>query len=92
MNTESILDDKNSDNDLDEEQLLADQTSQNRRIQDSIESKDPTGKMDLDRRLKHNERRTNHDAEYKGPSRRLTIDRRENYKDRRKDEDDSSNS
>lgn len=54
-----------------------------RRIQDEIASKDPTRKLNLDRRVKNSERRLADDPNYKGPSRRYTIDRRVNLKDRR---------
>ena len=60
-----------------------------RRLQDSIESKNPVRQMNLDRRIKNNDRRSNYDPDYKGPSRRLTIDRRLKNQDRRKkDKDD----
>lgn len=55
-----------------------------RRIQDDIASKDPTRKLNLDRRVKNSDRRLADDPNYKGPSRRYTIDRRVNLKDRRK--------
>ena len=54
-----------------------------RRLQDSIISKDPARKFNLDRRVKNSDRRVNTDPNYKGPSRRYTIDRRVNLKDRR---------
>ena len=54
-----------------------------RRLQDDITSKDPTGKMNLDRRKKNRERRTMENTEYKGLSRRYTIDRRFCTSDRR---------
>lgn len=59
-----------------------------RRLQDNIESKNPTRNMNFDRRLKNNDRRTNYDSDYKGPSRRLTIDRRLKTQDRRKNDKD----
>lgn len=67
-----------------EEPVDAAKTRSRRRLQDSIESKDPTRKMNYDRRLKNNERRSRNDADYDGPSRRLTIDRRRTVVDRRK--------
>lgn len=57
-----------------------------RRIQDAITSKNPSRKLNLDRRTARNERRANADPNYKGPSKRYNIDRRQNTKDRR-DED-----
>ena len=54
-----------------------------RRLQDSIISKDPGRKLNLDRRVKNRERRADSDPNYNGPARRLTIDRRLNLKDRR---------
>jgi hypothetical protein len=58
-----------------------------RRIQDGITSKDPAGKMNLDRRYPESERRCNKDSDYKGTARRFTIDRRLTGKDRRNKED-----
>ena len=58
-----------------------------RRIQDDIKSKNPTGKMNLDRRYPNSERRCMKDSDYKGPARRFTIDQRLKTKDRRKKED-----
>lgn len=63
------------------------ETKHDRRLQDGITSKNPTRKLNLDRRLKGNERRTNYDDNFTGQPRRFTIDRRLNNKDRRKDED-----
>ena len=54
-----------------------------RRLQDSIISKDPGRKLNLDRRTKNSERRADSDPNYNGPARRLIIDRRLNLKDRR---------
>lgn len=54
-----------------------------RRLQDSIESKNPTRNMNYDRRLKNNDRRSNYETQPNTPSRRLTIDRRIILKDRR---------
>jgi len=53
-----------------------------RRIQDGITSKNPTRKMNLDRRC-NSERRSIHDSDYDGRPRRYTIDRRMTTKDRR---------
>lgn len=61
-----------------------------RRLQDNIESRDPTLHLNLDRRLKNHERRSNFDAEYEGPSRRLTIDRRLATRGRRQTDLDST--
>lgn len=55
-----------------------------RRIQDAILSKDPSRKLNLDRRSKNSDRRVDSDPNYNGPARRNTIDRRLNLKDRRK--------
>ena len=60
------------------------ETNLRRRLQDNIESKNPSRNLNLDRRLQNNERRRNDDPEYNGPSRRLTIDRRMKSTDRRK--------
>jgi hypothetical protein len=54
-----------------------------RRLQDAIISKDPTRKMNLDRRTARSDRRADTDPKYKGPARRFTIDRRLTSKDRR---------
>ncbi len=53
-----------------------------RRIQDSITSKNPTRKMNLDRRC-NSERRSSKDSDYDGLPRRYTIERRMTSKDRR---------
>ena len=55
-----------------------------RRLQDSLISKDPSRKFNVDRRTQGSERRVNTDTDYNGPARRNTIDRRLNLKDRRK--------
>ena len=55
-----------------------------RRIQDGITSKDPTGKMDLDRRYKDSDRRCMHPSVHKGRAQRFTVDRRQATRDRRK--------
>ena len=60
--------------------------TKNRRLQDGISSKNPTRKLNLDRRLKNNERRTNYDYSFSGQPRRYTIDRRLTNKDRRSNE------
>jgi hypothetical protein len=54
-----------------------------RRLLDSLISKDPSRKFNVDRRTKGSERRDNADPNYKGLARRNTIDRRLNLKDRR---------
>lgn len=54
-----------------------------RRLQDAIVSKDPTRKLNLDRRTARSDRRADTDPHYKGPARRFTIDRRLTSKDRR---------
>jgi len=59
------------------------EVKKDRRLQDGIVSKDPNRKLNLDRRVTHNDRRFDLDPNYKGPSRRYTIDRRLNTKDRR---------
>jgi hypothetical protein len=83
----------NTPSDKSEENVTNDQASDEndtmaavprRRIQDGIKSKNPSGKMNLNRRRENSERRTNKDSDYKGPSRRFTIDRRVATKDRRK--------
>lgn len=57
-----------------------------RRIQDGITSKNPTRKMNLDRRC-DSERRSIQDSDYDGLPRRYTIERRIITKDRRIKED-----
>lgn len=54
-----------------------------RRLQDSITSKDPQRKLNLDRRVARSDRRLSTDNNYNGPARRYTIDRRLKSKDRR---------
>lgn len=73
----------NSITDQAEEENTDNQAKPRRRIQDGITPKHPGRKMNLDRRLKNNERRSNIETGYKGPSRRFTIDRRLKTKDRR---------
>ena len=65
----------------------ATQGKYHRRLQDAITSKNPTRKLNLDRRSKNSERRTNAASTFNGKARRFTIDRRLNNKDRREDED-----
>ena len=79
-------DDKNINADTDVEENTVSETKHRRRLQDSITSKTPTRKMNLDRRVQ-SDRRSRHNTDYKGPSRRYTIDRRLNIKDRRKKDD-----
>ncbi|MCW9014394.1 MAG: hypothetical protein OQL06_11470 [Gammaproteobacteria bacterium] len=55
-----------------------------RRIQDSLDAKNPTHKMNLERRFKNNERRDLKKITVDAPARRLTIDRRLKTGDRRK--------
>ena len=54
-----------------------------RRLKDSIVSKDPLRKLNLDRRAENSDRRIANNPNYNGPARRNTIDRRLNLKDRR---------
>jgi len=62
-------------------------TNTHRRIQDNIGSKNTGHTMNLDRRVKINERRDlNSNFSYNGPARRFTIDRRLNVDDRRASE------
>jgi len=56
----------------------------NRRLQDAIRWKNPTRKMNYDRRLKNNERRSIYYYAHVSSPRRFTIDRRLIMKDRRK--------
>ena len=59
-------------------------TKLRRRLQDGIVSKNPTHKMNLDRRFKAKERRDlNFSDNYSGPARRFIIDRRLEIHDRR---------
>ncbi len=53
-----------------------------RRLQDTITAKNPNRKLNLDRRLRHDDRRDNSIPNYKGPARRYNVDNR-NPKDRR---------
>ena len=54
-----------------------------RRLQDEFNQKHKSHKVNLDRRIKHNERRENSNFFYMGVAQRLTIDRRLNFVDRR---------
>ena len=62
------------------------QDNPGRRLQDSLISKDPSRKFNLDRRTEGSDRRVNSDPNYNGPARRNIIDRRRNLKDRRKED------
>lgn len=62
---------------------------QGRRVSDAIVPKDATHKMNLERRVKGNERRQSDNSSYRGPGRRLTVDRRINTKDRRNESSQS---
>lgn len=53
-----------------------------RRLQDTITAKNPNRKLNLDRRVKTDDRRDNTIPNYKGPARRYNIDTRK-PKDRR---------
>jgi len=79
-------DDKKISADTDLAENNVPETKHRRRLQDSITSKTPTRKMNLDRRVQ-SDRRSRHNTDYRGPSRRYTIDRRLNIKDRRKKDD-----
>jgi hypothetical protein len=65
----------------------SDKKNSGRRLQDSLESKDPSRKFNVDRRSKGSDRRQDTDPNYNGPARRLTIDRRINTKDRREEKE-----
>ena len=55
-----------------------------RRIEDNVVTKNPSHRLNLDRRFKMNERRNlNSNYNYIGPVRRFTIDRRLGIGDRR---------
>jgi len=54
-----------------------------RRLEDAIIAKGSKRKLNLDRRVKRNERRVDLDPNYKGKARRFTIDTRVDRKDRR---------
>ena len=54
-----------------------------RRQEDAIIARGSKRKLNLDRRIKRNERRVDLDPNYKGKARRFTIDIRTNRKDRR---------
>lgn len=70
----------------DSEEGVSEKKVTGRRLQDSLISKDPGRKFNLDRRTKGSDRRVNTDPSYTGPARRNTIDRRCNLKDRREKE------
>ena len=74
-NTARIDDDTREENN--------DKNNPGRRLQDSLISKDPGRKFNLDRRTPGSERRVTTDPDYNSPARRNTIDRRHNLKDRR---------
>lgn len=57
--------------------------SLHRRIKDNVEPKDTTHTMNLERRVKDNERRHKNIWNYNGPARRFNIDRRTNNMERR---------
>jgi len=60
------------------------ETKPARRIEDNIKPKDPAShKLNLDRRIKNNERRVSDNPNYTGPVRRFIIDRRMRTRDRR---------
>ncbi len=54
-----------------------------RRLKDSVALKNPTRKLNLERRVPSDERRVDVDPRYRGPTRRYTIDSRVKLKDRR---------
>lgn len=56
---------------------------EHRRIEDDMEDKHTTQTMNLERRVKYNERRRKSSSTYAGPARRFNIDRRMSNKDRR---------
>ena len=89
MKTPKIVQNKSSnDSETVDDKSVENSKKENtgRRLQDSIISKDPGRKLNLDRRVKNRERRADSDPNYNGPARRLTIDRRLNLKDRRNKE------
>ncbi|MDH5485394.1 MAG: hypothetical protein OEY43_09200 [Gammaproteobacteria bacterium] len=67
-------------------------TIPHRRIQDNAISKNPVHKLNLERRLKNNERRgkSYFNYIYTGPARRLIIDRRVKAGNRRKTDEDEA--
>ena len=80
------------DTDSKEDDMAATDTSSKkpqpgRRLEDGSLRKDPTHKLNLDRRIHDGERRTWDDPKYRGPARRLTLDRRNRKNDRRKKTD-----
>jgi len=64
----------------------SEQEKSGRRLQDSLISKDPGRKFNLDRRTDGSDRRVNTDPNYNGPARRNIVDRRRNLRDRRKED------
>lgn len=86
MKNPKIEPDKSSDN-----SEIADDTSEGnsekketgRRLLDTLISKDPSRKFNVDRRTQGSDRRGNTDPNYTGPVRRNTIDRRLKLRDRR---------
>jgi len=57
--------------------------SKHRRIEDDMNDKHITHTMNLERRIKYNERRKKSVSTYTGPARRFNIDRRMNNTGRR---------
>jgi hypothetical protein len=80
----SLNNNENSDSDEVSADDVGNDSKHGRRIQDGITSKDPTGKMDLDRRYKDSDRRCMYPSVYKGRAQRFTVDRRQATRDRRK--------
>lgn len=68
-----------------EKKSTATEAKPSRRLQDSITSKSPTHRLNLDRRIRNSERRSCNNSTFNGPARRYTIDRRKNNRDRRED-------
>ena len=75
---------ENSDSDEMSKDSADGDSKHDRRIQDGITSKNPTGKMDLDRRYKDSDRRCLYPSVFKGRAQRFTVDRRQATTDRRK--------
>jgi len=57
--------------------------NEHRRTKDNLKDKNEIHTMNLERRIKYNERRKNSIPNYTGPVRRFNIDRRINTEDRR---------
>jgi len=57
--------------------------NEHRRIEDNIEDMHTYQSMNLERRIKYNERRSKAVSHYMGPSRRFNIDRRMSNAERR---------